>query len=461
MSIFKSNNINFDSSLYSDMQYRARNGQRSAIQKSRMEVEHTIMQNGNCQVGSPNIDQVLDAVDNFSREFFSRIYEDSDHIDTPDRTWQSTAHDICSDLPEFEQLKSICMDDSDFSAIATSQFLSKIKDQIADIAKCSELDEDEMPYQDVIDAYRGSIRNAINDINDDMGEVKAIVKQISGDGFGESLDRQKMVLDISNSKKIRQIMRRAGKLIDVANALPVKSTQASEDIIDIEYGRDISRITNQQKMVLADPYTEDLFYANWASHELELECLQGDINMGKGPIHILLDTSGSMQCSIDGQYPAPDITRNEWAKATAIAMSQIAHKENRKLSVTMFTYGLQSHEDQFLAGKYNYNHMIKEVAERVYDSGTNFNTLFTEILPKISENEDIVFITDGEDHIHRDIVKEINNRRQKGLRIFTIAITKGLNERVHEISDQVVNIAHLVDEEDISKALAVTIDQSR
>ena len=55
----------------------------------------------------------------------------------------------------------------------------------------------------------------------------------------------------------------------------------------------------------------------------------------------------------------------------------------------------------------------------------------------------------------------ITSARKEGLRIFTIGVTKLLSPQTDQYSDQVLNIAHLVDEDDIARALAQTMDNVR
>jgi hypothetical protein len=63
-----------------------------------------------------------------------------------------------------------------------------------------------------------------------------------------------------------------------------------------------------------------------APHVLEqFNKLKGVENLGKGPIIVCQDKSGSM----DGQ-------RDEWATAVAIAMSELATKQNRAFGVIHF-----------------------------------------------------------------------------------------------------------------------------
>lgn len=460
MSLFKSRNVNFDSSLFSDMQFSARNGSQSAIEKGREAIEQAIMSQ------HKDHDQVLEAVNNFSREFFSRIYEDAEEIPDVDPSWQSAAHDICSQLPEFERLQDLCMDDSDFSALATSQFLNKLKDQIGDLVNEMEdpdkdWDQIVCDYPHIIDQYRGPIRRIVDDVSDDIGEYKEIVSSIGGDLLGSSEDKQSLLIDLSKNENIKKILKRAGKLLNICDSLPVKSSLCSDDIAELEYGRDIKRTTSQQRSVLADPQTEDLFFAKWASYDLELLRMEGKEKKGRGPIHVLLDTSGSMRAGVDASWPCPEgeASRNEWAKATAIAMARIAKSENREFTATMFTIGWLA-KDQFPPGS-NWTKMVSEIAKRVYDSGTCFDSLFQQVLPQIKEEEDIILITDGEDRISAETMNRILEAKENGLRIFTIGITPQLPAQIQDISDQVLNIAMLSNEEDISKALAVTMDNVR
>lgn len=453
-----SKNRVFDSSSYSNMQFDARNSDTSAIGRSRSRIEKTV---GRVDQQSYSHDEVIDTVNNFSREFFSRLYEDADRVDNPVMNWESSAHDICDQLSEFDKLKSICDGDSDYSALATSQFLKDMRDKISDLIS-QDLDPDMVDYDDRLEDFRNYFRQSIGDITDDVGKTKTLVQSFQ---VGKSKDsdpehRQQLIADISGNKSLADILELAGKLMDVANSLPVKSKELNEDITSVKLGRDIKRATNQSIAYLSDPQTDDMFFSKWIAHELEIYDMQGLKEIGRGPIRILLDVSGSMRADLAGNrwdnHKFDGVSRNQWAKAATIAMATIALKKKRQFTIQMFSTNID--ETYRSNHKYDHNLMIKEVAEYVTPWGTSFDHLFDEVLPNLDEKEDILLITDGEDSISKEGLAAIEKARKDGLRIYTIMITENPSSTIEMISDQIVNLTSMINEDDISNAIAVTMD---
>ena len=463
MSLFfnfnQSDNVNYDASPYSDMLYEARNSDTSAIGKERSMVECSVRYSG--QDGYSH-DEVIDTVNNFSREFFSRLYEDSDQVGDRSFDWQASAHDICNQLPEFDQLKNMCIDQPEYSALATSQFLRDMRDRLSDLIQ-SDLDPDSVDYDDNLEDFRSSFRKSIQDSIDNVGTTKTLVQSldVGKEKSGNNLDRQELIADLSANKELQAIIEKAGRLIDVMNSLPVKSKELTEDVISVELGRDIKRATNQSIAYLADPQTSDMFYSKWVAHELELMQFQGEKPLGRGPVRILVDVSGSMRCDLAGRRWDTNhfdgVSRNRWAKSTAIAMATTAVQNNRPVVVQTFTVAIESSWDS-TGSKYSHDAMISELSKVVTEWGTSFETLLEEVLPELKENEDILLITDGEDNISQKTIDLVESYKKKGLRIFTVLITGDPSKAIHDISDTYINLTEMIDEDDITKSIAVTMD---
>lgn len=464
MSIFynmnQSNNANFDASPYSDMLYGARNSETSAIGKQRGNIERHVFWHG--KGGDYSHDEVVDTVNNFSREFFSRLYEDSDRIDDRSLDWQASAHDICDQLSEFDQLKNMCMDQPEYSALATSHFLRDMTEQLADLIT-ADLDPDSVDYDDAIEDFRSSFRKSMQDAADNVGTTKKLVQSldVGKEKSGNVLNRQELIADLSANKELQAIIEKAGRLIDVMNSLPVKSEALTEDIVSVKLGRDIKHATNQSICYLADPDTSDMFYAKWVAHELELMEFQGTEPLGRGPVRILVDVSGSMRCDLAGRrwdnHHFDGVSRNRWAKSTAIAMATTAVQKKRPVIVQTFTVNIESCWDS-TGPKYSHDAMISELSREVTEWGTSFETLLEDVLPELKEKEDILLITDGEDNISQKTIDLVESYKKKGLRIYTILITGDPSKAVESISDFYINLTELIDEDDITKSIAVTMD---
>ena len=453
----KKENAVFDASRYSNVMYKARSGSFSGkIATAKRETVSQLRKKD--YHGNPEKE-----TNQFTGELYSRLFEDSDMVDgalSATKTWQHTAHEIIDQLPEFEKLQHLCNDDPDLSAMGTAELIKNLSEQIGDIAELN-IDPDSDDYKDMKDDKRSKFRKAVNYAIDELGDINEAIKGAGltpSKGKGEN-KRGVFVQRLRQNRRMRDVLKKAGRLLSMMDGKPTKTRQSKEEVVGIEHGRDLRRLTNQSKAYLSDPVTQDIFYSKWASHELELQSMDGKEPLGRGDLMLLVDHSGSMLCSVGGDYPCPQdkTQRNTYARALCLAILNVSIKEKRRFRLLDFGYevsdiytvenGIYKNRDKDLSR----SELIEAVATKESTCGTNFNVAFNEALP-VPERSDLIFITDGEDRISNEVRKKIDKAREDGLRIFTVSIGGGVRW-IHEISDVFIDISSLL-ADDIDTAMA-------
>lgn len=122
----------------------------------------------------------------------------------------------------------------------------------------------------------------------------------------------------------------------------LSSNDSGEGISKISYGNDIERVTPSETLLLSTPDTEHLFYQRYALRQLQqfsapsaapLKTLLNNPlpRPKKGPIIVVVDTSGSM-------YGRPE----QMAKSLVIQLVRIARAEHRSCYLITFSVRIRS-----------------------------------------------------------------------------------------------------------------------
>ena len=124
--------------------------------------------------------------------------------------------------------------------------------------------------------------------------------------------------------------------------------------------------------------------------------------MGKGPIILCLDQSGSMR-KLDTQ-----------SKGFALALMSIAKKQKRDFA--LITFSVSATTQIFKKGSSTKEDLI-QLAEGFLGGGTNFYDPLKQSLSLIKEsrfkNADIVFVTDGQANLTDEFIEEFSRTKDK------------------------------------------------
>lgn len=217
---------------------------------------------------------------------------------------------------------------------------------------------------------------------------------------------------------------------------------------DVETGNDLKRLLRPQLALLATKETSYEFFRRYVDKELLVYKMRGTEEVGKGPIVIAIDKSGSMS-------GAPF----RWAMGVAEALRRFAAEEDRDYYAMFFGNNNDRERFNFPEGKGPFDKVLAFLGT-VANGGTQFDGVLTEALEKASKSfddsgkgkADIVFLTDGMAHLDEDWIKQFNAERERvGVRVYSVYIGGAYDTRYSEgplgllnkISDAAIPVAEL------------------
>jgi uncharacterized protein with von Willebrand factor type A (vWA) domain len=161
-------------------------------------------------------------------------------------------------------------------------------------------------------------------------------------------------------------------------------------------------------------------------------------DLGKGPIIMYIDASGSMSGELE-----------IWSKAIAMVIADQARKENRKIYVNLFDTAVM--ELLEICG----DNMVKadlldELSSWTLGGGTSFNAVINHIVHLGSKEPkaDVVILTDGQADVGDNFVRALNTyKTNTGTQVSTVCLNMAVPEVCNLFSDETysVNISNSVD----------------
>lgn len=194
---------------------------------------------------------------------------------------------------------------------------------------------------------------------------------------------------------------------------------SKSDIAGITTGNDLSCILPSELALMASPATENIFYKNYVTRNLQLFASVSHSSKSKhhhdGPIIICLDTSGSM-------LGEPMTV----AKALTFAVCIIAQRKKRKVIVIKYS---DSHTPFFLRNISSERKELLEFLKNGEVGGNNedelFRWLFSELLPTQGDYQygDVLCVSDfGWAPISKDTMELINKEKEKNMKFYGLNI---------------------------------------
>lgn len=250
----------------------------------------------------------------------------------------------------------------------------------------AKLKEDALLY---INSLSDDFNNAIEVSVEKATETHCIMMAWGSDS-GEMKNtpcNRELVEHVKNSGELLRIAKSLGKYREIiADKRKNGFAYGRGEKYDLTTGNAISNCLSSELGLLGTPETEILFMRKYEQKRLQQYRKRTEIIKGKGDMIVLIDESGST---------APV---QAWAKAFALALLDIAAKDNRKFAMVHFASASNIKTDLFEPGHYTSADVLK-AAEQFFGGGTDFETPLTEainLMEKGYEEADITIITDGE-----------------------------------------------------------------
>ncbi|MNB77493.1 hypothetical protein D3C75_241790 [compost metagenome] len=361
------------------------------------------------------------------------------------------------DFREFTRLDDIA------SALGTARYSETITNWIEEqtrkdeewrkqIAEGTAGDQDAMKQavaalEQALEANGGKLSQALqqagNQAREDKGNLVSIFGGLqpgSGDAelrkvplreqirFGEAL---------ANNNKLKQIAEWTGRLKVIAQKKQRSKAQQATNRSGVTMGNAPEHLLPSELMLLSHPATRLDTLRRYAEGQMLQYDLKGQEQLGKGPIVLCLDQSGSMS------------SQDTRSKGFALALMSIARKQRRDFALIPFS-GTASTPLIYERGKITVQDMIN-LAEMFRGGGTNFEyplNQASKVIQKSRFNKaDIVFVTDGEATLYEDFLtqwQEFKTKRE--VRVLSILLGNEKATTVNHFSDKVVKASSFEDE---------------
>lgn len=224
----------------------------------------------------------------------------------------------------------------------------------------------------------------------------------------------------------------------------------ADEVVDLELGDDLTRLSTQEMINLATDEMEDDFWLRYVNRQLLVKRLEGTERLGQGPIIVVNDESGSMEAAL--AVPGVQGTREAWSKAFALAMAEQARKQGRDFHYIGFSSSGQQWTISFDKGKGTLNQVI-EMTEHFWDGGTNFEKPLTMALDIVEQaydatghpKPDVVFVSDDDyGSMSQEFMHRWNKAKDKmSLKCRGVAMATPGHGAMEAVCDDVIAVTDL------------------
>lgn len=275
-------------------------------------------------------------------------------------------------------------------------------------------------------------KTAISDIIAEAGKAAAekaecVSNTLAAWGYGPDSNKpeqraadMELVTRVSRSKTLMDVARHLGRLRELMDGKRKNGyTYGRGEKYSLELGGNINRAIASEFAMLASPETLPLFFRKLQRKALKQYQRREPVCKGSGDIICLLDES----TSVEGQAA--------WCKAVALALLDIAMRNQRRFAVIHFAGVKHIQTDLFLPGQYTREDVLR-CAETFLNGNTDYETPLFEALRLMKEegfeNADMVFVTDGACSLSEEFMEHLKQEQAtKGFQITGILLDMGFS----------------------------------
>jgi uncharacterized protein with von Willebrand factor type A (vWA) domain len=331
--------------------------------------------------------------------------------------WARAIHTACEQLPAFNRLADDTRGDADASALGVEELIDQLK-PVIDEQNASQ------PQEETVRKLVREGAEAASAAVEEYRDAAAGLQQVmfgagAGSGGKRGVDDRKVGLarKLRADPRLRRIAQLAGRFTRIAQQKRrTRVKHGAEEITDVELGNDIGRLLPVELVKLRHPRLHALALRDLLERKSMQYALTGKEQLGKGPLVLLLDRSGSMEDEKD-----------TWSTAMALALMGLAHAEHRTFAVVAFT-------DQILfeAVVKPGEQLNEEALNLQCNGGTDIDLAVERGLDQIErhpgrlQEADLVLITDGASPADR--AAELKSRASK-LGVTVLGIGIGVERR--------------------------------
>lgn len=275
----------------------------------------------------------------FEDELFDRLFAGSaEPLAEGDRDpnwsrWATELHTECEQLPAFSRLAQEVCGDSMASAAAVEVLMEALSPE-----------EPENIFQTsgkslVQGGLRRQLLRGCDKASAVVEELREVVHGLGGIAWGPGSGRgapqdgapsRQLAQRLRNDTRLRRIALLAGRFKRIAAAKRRSRVHhGADELTDIEQGGELSRLLPMELAKLMHPTLRLALLRDVTERQAMQYRLSGVEQLGRGPLVLALDKSGSME----GE-------RDLWATAVALALLDTAREERRPFGLLCFNDGV-------------------------------------------------------------------------------------------------------------------------
>lgn len=398
--------------------------------------------------------------------FFSALYKPKPRPEENLTKRGRLVRDILDEVEETQEWKNFrhhtVLDrvSSAMGAIAIGEALT-LPDDLPDEEEGGEPGDEPMLTEEQKGDIRRQVRAAIQEASEQVQEQKDIEGLMWGNDSGDFSqqhapeERIALAKRVKDNQRLRKLAKIVGRMRLIADEkYRDKVVHGRDELTDIVVGDTLFDIIPAERVALAIPELEDLFYFRYLQKNLLQYEFTGIDSEGIGPIVARIDISGSMGMTLGGPnlHGLEDMTKLDWAIAIALSLTVIAKKEKRPLNIGFFdTMMKQSYN--FPKGEINSDDVL-QIASTELAGGTEFEPPLRDALNIITANPDwrkadILFISDGMSSVSSGFLEEYDKVKEEyEVNTYSVLLNHGKSTVMERISERVITIANLAEAEE-------------
>lgn len=389
---------------------------------------------------------VLSAVDQATRKRLRELHDA-----------EKAANALYQDAESYDEAASAKPDrSSEFAQQAQEarQQAQEKEEQVEQVAEVLEAQTEQIE-----DATRQAARDACSSAEDEVEQMEAAIKSYSngyGDmGAGTGTAPLAMTLKekiglaekVGKTNILQQVAELCGRMTRIAMEVQKsKIKHPPTHLVGVERGDNLTKILPIELANLSTPQLYPAFYASYADRQLLQRKMVGYQKQGRGPIIVIIDSSGSMRSWLG------KTSKEAWSKAVALALLAIARKQKRDFAIIHFsdeeyrTGKPQLKSFVFPQGQARHTDLVA-TTEFYFGGGTEFEPWMQEALKLVEDSRftraDVICVSDGEVVISPELEASWNRRRKaKGTRCWSVYLNDNTywSQTLARISDGLVTI---------------------
>ena len=242
-------------------------------------------------------------------------------------------------------------------------------------------------------------------------------------------DQISLAEKIASTNHMQEIADWAGRFKQITRKKQKSKHCESMERSGVTFGNNIERLLPMELVLYTHPITRIDFLHRFAEGQTMQYEQRGKEILGKGPIVLCLDQSGSMY-KLDTQ-----------SKGFTLALMSIARKQRRDFCLIVFSKITQIFH--YEKGKTKTSDILN-LAQTFLGGGTDFTLPLLDAVQVINESRfkqaDVVFVTDGENEVDATFLEVFNEKKgEKDFKVLSLVIGNETTT-VAPFSDKVVHV---------------------